>query len=317
MTLDITLTPTASPRSDAELAEILANPGFGTHFTDHMLTVEWTPEQGWHAARIEQYGAAQHGPRLRGAALRAGDLRGDEGLPARRRVHLDLPARGERPADGAVLAPARPAGPGPRGLRAGRGRPRRGRPALGARGRGGEEPLRAALHVRLRVLPRRPPGPARALHGDRLPGRRLLQGRGEAADPVAHRGLHPRRSRRDGRGQDGRQLRQLPGRPAAGDGRGLRPGGLPRRGRGEVRRGARRHEHVLRLRRRPRRHPRDRHHPRGDHPLGDHRARPEEGPPRRGAQVLHRRVARRRGLAARSPRCSPAARPRSSRRSAR
>ena len=55
-TLDITTTPAASPRTDAEVAEILANPGFGSHFTDHMLTVEWTPEQGWHAARIEQYG---------------------------------------------------------------------------------------------------------------------------------------------------------------------------------------------------------------------------------------------------------------------
>ncbi len=56
MTLDITTTPSANPRSDAEVAEILTNPGFGTYFTDHMLLVEWTPEQGWHAARIEQYG---------------------------------------------------------------------------------------------------------------------------------------------------------------------------------------------------------------------------------------------------------------------
>lgn len=56
MTLDISITPSASPRTDAEVAEILANPGFGTHFTDHMLLVEWTPEQGWHNARIEAYG---------------------------------------------------------------------------------------------------------------------------------------------------------------------------------------------------------------------------------------------------------------------
>ena len=56
MTLDITTTPSASPRRDSEVAEILANPGFGTHFTDHMLTVEWTPDQGWHAARITAYG---------------------------------------------------------------------------------------------------------------------------------------------------------------------------------------------------------------------------------------------------------------------
>jgi branched-chain amino acid aminotransferase len=62
MTLDITTTPTDSPRSDAEVAEILANPGFGTYFTDHMLTVEWTPEQGWHAARIEKYGPLSMDP---------------------------------------------------------------------------------------------------------------------------------------------------------------------------------------------------------------------------------------------------------------
>ena len=46
MTLDISTTASDSPRSDAEVAEILANPGFGTHFTDHMFTVEWTPERG-------------------------------------------------------------------------------------------------------------------------------------------------------------------------------------------------------------------------------------------------------------------------------
>jgi len=56
MTLDISTVPSAHPRSDAELAEILAAPGFGTFFTDHMLTVEWTPERGWHDARITAYG---------------------------------------------------------------------------------------------------------------------------------------------------------------------------------------------------------------------------------------------------------------------
>jgi branched-chain amino acid aminotransferase len=56
MTLDISTVPSAHPRTDAEVAEILANPGFGIHFTDHMLTVEWTPENGWHDARITAYG---------------------------------------------------------------------------------------------------------------------------------------------------------------------------------------------------------------------------------------------------------------------
>lgn len=56
MTLEITTTLSDSPRSESEVAEILANPGFGTFFTDHMFTVEWTPDEGWHDARITKYG---------------------------------------------------------------------------------------------------------------------------------------------------------------------------------------------------------------------------------------------------------------------
>jgi branched-chain amino acid aminotransferase len=54
--MQISTTRTPTPVDDARLAEILANPGFGTYFTDHMLTVEWTPEKGWHDARITPYG---------------------------------------------------------------------------------------------------------------------------------------------------------------------------------------------------------------------------------------------------------------------
>jgi branched-chain amino acid aminotransferase len=54
--LDITVTPRQDPTGDERLAEILAAPGFGTNFTDHMLTTEWTPEKGWHDARITAYG---------------------------------------------------------------------------------------------------------------------------------------------------------------------------------------------------------------------------------------------------------------------
>ncbi len=53
--MDISTTRTSSPTTDERLAEILANPGFGTHFTDHMFTVEWTPA-GWSGARITPYG---------------------------------------------------------------------------------------------------------------------------------------------------------------------------------------------------------------------------------------------------------------------
>ncbi|KAA1425588.1 branched-chain amino acid aminotransferase [Nocardioides antri] len=54
--MQISTTLTSSPTDDARLAEILANPGFGTNFTDHMFTVEWTPADGWHDARITPYG---------------------------------------------------------------------------------------------------------------------------------------------------------------------------------------------------------------------------------------------------------------------
>lgn len=54
--MEITTTLSDNPVSEAKLGEILANPGFGTHFTDHMFTVEWTPDGGWQHARIEPYG---------------------------------------------------------------------------------------------------------------------------------------------------------------------------------------------------------------------------------------------------------------------
>ena len=31
---------------------ILANPGFGTAFSDHMVTIDWSEEQGWHGATL-------------------------------------------------------------------------------------------------------------------------------------------------------------------------------------------------------------------------------------------------------------------------
>jgi branched-chain amino acid aminotransferase len=54
--MEITTTLTTNPVPDERLAEILADPGFGTFFTDHMFVAEWTPERGWHNARIEPYG---------------------------------------------------------------------------------------------------------------------------------------------------------------------------------------------------------------------------------------------------------------------
>jgi branched-chain amino acid aminotransferase len=51
----IELKPSAHPLSDAERTAILANPGFGRHFTDHMVTIKWTEGRGWHDAQLVPY----------------------------------------------------------------------------------------------------------------------------------------------------------------------------------------------------------------------------------------------------------------------
>jgi branched-chain amino acid aminotransferase len=45
-----------NPRSDTERAAILADPGFGTHFTDHMVHIEWTEAGGWSDGEVVPYG---------------------------------------------------------------------------------------------------------------------------------------------------------------------------------------------------------------------------------------------------------------------
>lgn len=51
----IELKPSSTPLSAAEREAILANPGFGRHFTDHMVTVKWTEGRGWHDAELVPY----------------------------------------------------------------------------------------------------------------------------------------------------------------------------------------------------------------------------------------------------------------------
>jgi branched-chain amino acid aminotransferase len=55
MPTTITRSPAASPRSAEEIAAILANPGFGRVFTDHMVTIAWTEVAGWHDAQLVPY----------------------------------------------------------------------------------------------------------------------------------------------------------------------------------------------------------------------------------------------------------------------
>jgi branched-chain amino acid aminotransferase len=53
---EITIESDDSALSAERRAEILQSPGFGLHFTDHMFVSEWTPDTGWHGARVKPYG---------------------------------------------------------------------------------------------------------------------------------------------------------------------------------------------------------------------------------------------------------------------
>ena len=48
--------PHPHPVDEARREQILADPGFGMHFTDHMVLAEWTAADGWHDVRVQPYG---------------------------------------------------------------------------------------------------------------------------------------------------------------------------------------------------------------------------------------------------------------------
>lgn len=54
--LEWAVTRNLVPRSAQERAEILANPGFGKYFTDHMVDICWSVGGGWHRPRVQPYG---------------------------------------------------------------------------------------------------------------------------------------------------------------------------------------------------------------------------------------------------------------------
>jgi branched-chain amino acid aminotransferase len=54
--------PNPAPRSEAERAAILADPGFGLNFSDHMAVATWTADQGWHDREVGPYRPFQLDP---------------------------------------------------------------------------------------------------------------------------------------------------------------------------------------------------------------------------------------------------------------
>ncbi|MCY7340912.1 MAG: branched-chain amino acid aminotransferase [Pseudonocardia sp.] len=62
MSAQFTRIPHPAPTAAARRAEIVADPGFGRHFTDHMVTITWTADRGWHDAVVKPYGPLQLDP---------------------------------------------------------------------------------------------------------------------------------------------------------------------------------------------------------------------------------------------------------------
>ncbi|HET6501213.1 MAG TPA: branched-chain amino acid aminotransferase [Amycolatopsis sp.] len=55
ITMPFTRTPNPAPASAERVAEVLANPGFGQHFTDNMVTLRWDKQRGWHDGAVRAY----------------------------------------------------------------------------------------------------------------------------------------------------------------------------------------------------------------------------------------------------------------------
>jgi branched-chain amino acid aminotransferase len=92
LTTHFDITPNPHPATDEERARILADPGFGNHFTDHMVHVSWTRDDGWGTPEILPYGPIHLMPS--GAVLHYGQEI-FEGLKAYR--HADGSIWGFRP----------------------------------------------------------------------------------------------------------------------------------------------------------------------------------------------------------------------------
>ena len=54
--LDYEFEAHADPVSVADRAAVLANPGFGKTFTDHMVVIKYSADRGWHDARVQPRG---------------------------------------------------------------------------------------------------------------------------------------------------------------------------------------------------------------------------------------------------------------------
>ncbi|MBP2351138.1 hypothetical protein JOF29_002221 [Kribbella aluminosa] len=245
--LQFSVEPTTHPASDDQRAQVLANPGFGQYFSDHMAIATWTAEKGWHDARITAFGPLELSPATSVFHYAQTIF---EGMKAYRHpddsIHLFRPeanaARFQRSAQRLAL-PDLPTevfldslhklveidkawvpGGGETSLYL--------RPFMF-----GSDPflgVRPSAQVTYCVIA----SPAGSYFANGVkPVRIWLSEEYTRAAPRRHRC-----------GEDRRQLRLVAARPGRGDRAGLRPGRVPGRRREEVGRRARRDEPVLRSR---------------------------------------------------------------------
>ncbi|OBG31097.1 branched-chain amino acid aminotransferase [Mycobacterium alsense] len=60
--LEFTVARTSNPATHAQRESVLAEPGFGKYFTDHMVSIDYTDGKGWHDARVVPYGPIELDP---------------------------------------------------------------------------------------------------------------------------------------------------------------------------------------------------------------------------------------------------------------
>ena len=257
--------PHPAPLPADKRAALLKNPGFGRVFTDHMVTIRYHESQGWHDARIEPRGPIAMDP---AAAVLHYAQEIFEGLKA------------YRTAGGATLFR-----PDQNARRFQKSAERLAMPVL-------PEALFLESVDRLVDIDRAwiPDGDGSLYLRPFMFANEMFLGVKPSSDYLyvviassvgayfktdapavsvwVSQGVHARRAGRHRRRQVRRQLRRQPARPGRGDPPWLRPGRLPRRRRAALGRGAGRHEHLLRVRRRldgdaaARRHDPARHHAR-------------------------------------------------------
>ena len=60
--LEFTVSPAAERSTPEARKRLLADPGFGRVFTDHMVRISWNRDRGWHDAELRPYGPLQLDP---------------------------------------------------------------------------------------------------------------------------------------------------------------------------------------------------------------------------------------------------------------